>query len=162
MMTPLLLLTILIAQPEEIRVPIACSVSKQARRIAQGTKEVTAVRCSGRKGFFVPSDLYRELRKYEMVHPFHLEEIGLLNETTRTLELANASLAATASASEKKSHLYKDAYREEKEARREAEQDVARKWYENDALWFGVGALATTAIFFAVAEFVPDRIIASP
>lgn len=130
-----------------------CSLQKGATW-NEGSDEVSAVRCNGRKGFFVPSAEYRRLIDVEENPAYKL-----LEKELKLAEKEIASLRKAISDGDGALEKWKDLAKFNRKNWLEAEDDVQaiakdvqeaarRKWYESDPLWFTLGALTVAVVWY--------------
>ncbi|MBI4815165.1 MAG: hypothetical protein HY791_02830 [Deltaproteobacteria bacterium] len=126
---------------EQRRVPVDCTVSERTGGIAPATSDVTAVRCDGHSGFFVPSRLYRQLREDEGAQ----DEIVLTRDQIAELRLAVSALTRSSSSSKDAADLYREGWREERSAREAEEPGLL----DHPGVWIAVGALVAIGAMVA-------------
>lgn len=140
-------------------VPVACSAGPRQGGIVPGDRAVTALVCSDRPGFWVPSAYFRDLIRIEADYPLLDERARLLTARGEEYRLAARSYAATASAARDRAAIFEDAYQSAREDRDAAEARAERRLWESPTLWFGLGVVAAVGVTLALAELMPDRVL---
>lgn len=129
---------------------LACSL-QPGGEWATGPREVSAVSCEGRAGFFVPSLEYRAI-----LDPRESEPYRLLEEELRLSKLESAELRSAISMGELSSARWKELYAIERIARVESQEEARNlraSWSPGTwvAVGAGVGLVAAAAIAIGLA-----------
>lgn len=137
--------------------PIACQLPKGVWNT--GPEDVSAIRCGGVDGFFVPTAVYRSFRRPQDSEVYRLLDKELEISKAEALELRSAETATKriADANLEVARIWEDGWKAaqaslEKDAAklaadREAFDDrrLNRPFWEHGTFWFGVGMLAGAA-----------------
>jgi len=133
-----------------------------------GARDVSAVICEGRRGFFVPSAEYRSLIKPQESKVYRLLERELELATSES-DALRKSIDSSASALQEWKDLaafHKGKWREAEDDIQAMAKDVAdaaeRGWYESPVLWAAVGALAVAAVVALTSGDGPPVTVVSP
>lgn len=132
-----------------------------------GARDVSAVICEGRRGFFVPSAEYRDLVRPEKSRVYRLLESELKLATSESDALRKSAALSAAALKEWKdlAAFHRGKWREAEDDVQAMAQDVAaaaeRGWYESPVLWAAVGAL-TVAVVVALTSGDPPVAVVTP
>lgn len=130
------------AQPE----PVACHL-QTGGEWGPGERDVSAVSCRGRDGFFVPSLEYRSIIDVEKSEPYRL-----LEEELRVVDAQLAELRLAASAGDKAIEGWKQLAESRGEQRDAALKEVVALKIERDERWSPLAWMAIGAGVLLVVE----------
>ena len=144
MPTWLLLITSALAQPQA---DLSCSLQEGATWNAD-PGAVSAVECDGVPGFFVPSAVFRSMRKPQESRIYKLldRELELANQEIESLRKSIDSGDEVLAKWKGLSSEYEGNWRKAEADVQAMEGDVVeaaeRGWYESPLLWMAIGAAA--------------------
>lgn len=157
MLTSLLLTTSVLAQPS---VDLSC-VLQEGAAWNEGARNVSAVVCNDRSGFFVPSSEFRAMRRPQDSQVYKLLERELAI-ADKEIESLNKSIAAGDEALQKWKGIadhnetnWRAAENDVQEMRDDVAEAAERSWYESPLLWMGIGA-GVVGLIWAVSSGKPD------